>query len=66
MGTIIGMMLITFTLASAFHFVRGGQRFFARIAFASGLISLGFGLVIAYQVCITNGLFTAHPIWTPK
>jgi len=65
-GTIIGMMLITFTLASAFHLVRGGQRFFERIAFASGLISLVFGLVIAYQICISNGLFTSHPIWTPK
>ena len=65
-GTIIGMMLITFTIASAFHLVRGGPRFFQRLAFASGLLSLGFGLVIAYQICITNGLFSAHPIWTPK
>ena len=65
-GTIVGMMLITFTLASAFHFVGGGQKFFQRLAFASGLISLLFGLVIAYQICITNGLFTAHPTWTPK
>jgi len=66
MGTIIGMMLITFTLASAFHLVRGGQKFFQRIALASGLLSLSFGLVIAYQICVTSGLFSAHPIWTPK
>lgn len=65
-GTIIGMMLITMTIASAFHLVGGGQKFFQRIAFASGLLSLCFGLFIAYQICIVNGLFSAHPMWTPK
>lgn len=65
-GTIIGMMLITLTIASTFHLVRGGQRFFQRLAFASGLLSLCFGLFIAYQICIVNGLFTTHPMWTPK
>jgi high-affinity nickel-transport protein len=65
-GTIIGMMLITLTIASTFHLVRGGQKFFPRLAFASGLLSLGFGLVIAYQICIVSGLFSAHPMWTPK
>ena len=65
-GTIIGMMLITLTIASTFHLVRGGQKFFQRLAFASGLLSLGFGLFIAYQICIVNGLFSPHPIWTPK
>src|SRR5689334_18949958 len=65
-GTIVGMMLITMTIASAFHLVRGGQKFFQRLAFASGLLSLCFGLFIAYQICIVNGLFSAHPMWTPK
>jgi hypothetical protein len=65
-GTIIGMMLITLTIASTFHVVRGGQKFFQRLALASGLLSLGFGLVIAYQICIVNGLFSAHPMWTPR
>jgi hypothetical protein len=65
-GTIIGMMLITLTIASTFHLVGGGHRFFRRLAFASGLLSLGFGLVISYQICIVNGLFTAHPLWTPR
>ena len=65
-GTIIGMMLVTLTIASTFHLVRGGQKFFPRLAFASGLLSLCFGLFIAYQICIVNGLFSAHPMWTPK
>src|SRR6185437_7398665 len=65
-GTIIGMMLITLAIASTFHLVRGGQKFFQRLALASGLLSLGFGLVIAYQICIVNGLFSVHPMWTPR
>ena len=65
-GTIIGMMLITLTIASTFHLVRGGQKFFQRLALASGLLSLVFGLVVAYQICIVNGLFSAHPQWTPR
>jgi len=66
LGTILGMMLITMTIASTFHLVGGGQKFFQRLALASGLLSLGFGLVIAYQICIVNGLFSAHPMWTPR
>ena len=60
------MMLITMTIASAFHRVGGGQKIFQRLAFASGLLSLCFGFFIAYQICIVNGLFTANPMWTPK
>jgi high-affinity nickel-transport protein len=65
-GTIAGMMLITMTIASSFHLVRGGQTFSRRLALASGLLSLAFGLVVAYQICISHGLLTAHPHWTPK
>ena len=46
-GTIAGMMLITMSLASAFSRVgRGRQKFANRLAFASGLLSLGFGLFV--------------------
>jgi high-affinity nickel permease len=65
-GTIAGMMVITMSLASTFHLVRGGQRFTRRLAFASGLLSLAFGLFVAYQICIVNGLLTTHPHWTPR
>ena len=65
-GTIAGMMLITMSIASSFHLVGGGTLFFRRLALASGLLSLGFGLVVAYQICILNGLLTGHPHWTPR
>jgi high-affinity nickel permease len=66
-GTVAGMMLITMSLASAFRFVGGSrQTFSGRLAFASGLLSLGFGLFVAYQICIVDGLFTGHAHWIPQ
>jgi high-affinity nickel-transport protein len=66
-GTIAGMMLITMSLASAFTFAgRGRQKFSRRLALASGLLSVGFGLFVAYQICFVNGLFTTHAHWVPR
>jgi len=63
-GTILGMMLITLTIGSTFAY---GQKHFAGIGrhlgWASGLISLAFGLFIAYQIGFVDGLFTGHPTW---
>jgi high-affinity nickel permease len=66
-GTIAGMMLITMSIASAFTLAgKGRQNFSQRLALASGLLSLAFGLFVAYQICIVHGLFTAHAQWTPQ
>ena len=66
-GTILGMMVITFTLGSTMVL---GQRRFAGITrhltIATGLISVAFGLFIAYQIGLVDGLFTGHPHWTPR
>lgn len=67
LGTILGMMLITLTIGTTFAY---GQRRFARIghyfAAVAGLVSLLFGLFIAYQIGFVNGLFTNHVHWIPK
>jgi ABC-type nickel/cobalt efflux system permease component RcnA len=65
-GTIAGMMVITLSLASTLRLVGRRQQFSRQLAFASGMLSLAFGLLVAYQICVVNGLFTAHPVWTPK
>lgn len=66
-GTIAGMMLITMSMASAFSLVgKGRQKLSHRLALASGLLSVGFGLLVAYQICFVNGLFGAHVKWTPQ
>ena len=65
-GTIAGMMLITMSIASTLHYV--GNRF-ARFRYglsaASGVLSIAFGLFLAYEICIVQGFFGAHPQWTP-
>jgi len=66
-GTIAGMMLITMSIASAFTMMASGrQKFSRRLALASGLLSLGFGLFVAYEICFVNGLFTNHAQWIPR
>jgi ABC-type nickel/cobalt efflux system permease component RcnA len=65
-GTIAGMMVITMSIASTFHLARGKQAFLQRLAMAFGVLSLGFGIFIAYQILVVNGLLSAHPQWVPR
>ena len=65
-GTIAGMMLITMMIGAPFAYTRGRFAPFNRgLGVASGLLSLAFGLFITFQIAVTNGLFSAHPRWTP-
>lgn len=66
-GTIAGMMVITMIIGAPFAYT--GRRFasFNRVlGVASGVISIAFGLFITVQIGFVNGLFTAHPHWTPR
>jgi high-affinity nickel permease len=66
-GTVAGMMLITTVLAMPFAFTArkfsGCNR---KMALVSGLLSLGFGVFLCYQIGFVEGLFTSHPLWTPR
>jgi len=67
LGTIAGMMLVTAAIAAPFAFAAqrlGGLNRHLRIA--SGLLSLGFGLFLVYQIGFVNGLFTGRTHWTPR
>jgi hypothetical protein len=66
-GTIAGMMLITAAISVPFSFA--GYKFAwlnKGLIFGSGLLSLGFGLFVCYQIGIVDGLFTNHPNWIPS
>jgi ABC-type nickel/cobalt efflux system permease component RcnA len=66
-GTVAGMMLITAAIAVPYAYT--GRRFVRwnrHLATASGVVSLLFGLFIAYRIGIADGLFTSHPSWTPR
>jgi len=61
LGTIAGMMLIT--AAIAFPFAYTMQRFVRLnrgLAMASGMLSVGFGLFLCYQIGFVDGLFTGN------
>jgi High-affinity nickel-transport protein len=66
-GTIAGMMIITAVIAIPFAFtVRRFSGWNRGMAVASGLLSLGFGLFLSYQIGFVDGLFSSHPQWTPR
>jgi high-affinity nickel permease len=67
LGTILGMILITTLIGSTLAY--GNKRFLRvgrHLGWAAGLISVGFGLFIAYQIGLVEGLFTAHAHWIPR
>ena len=67
LGTVLGMVFITLTMASSFAY---GQKRFATVdrhlGWIAGALSLGFGLFVAYRVGVVDGLFTAHVHWVPR
>jgi high-affinity nickel-transport protein len=65
-GTIAGMLLITVSIAAPSLFATrqfAGMNRTLRIA--SGVASIGFGLLLAHQIGFVDGLFTTTPTWTP-
>jgi high-affinity nickel-transport protein len=66
LGTIVGMMMTTVIVLPFAH----GEHRFARISgglrVATSVLSVAFGLFIAYRIGIVHGLFTGDPNWTPS
>jgi high-affinity nickel-transport protein len=66
-GTIAGMALVTLAVALPFAYTRGRSAAFHRaLATASGVLSVAFGLVLAYQIGVVDGLFGPDPRWFPE
>lgn len=65
-GTIAGMMLITAAIGAVVAYASGrSSRVERYLRVASGLLSLGFGLFLVYQIGVVDGLITGHPGPTP-
>jgi len=66
-GTIVGMTAITAVLAVPFavsgRWLAGGRR---ALAMGTGLLSLGLGLYLAFQIGFVDGLFLGAPVWIPR
>jgi high-affinity nickel permease len=66
-GTLAGMLLLSAAmeltmLVAVRRFAAAGRA----LTFASGLLSLGFGLYVAYRIGFMDGLFLAAAHWTPQ
>lgn len=67
LGTITGMTMITFAIAMPFAYsARRYPRFSTWLRMGSGLVSLCLGLFLMVYFGLYGGLFTDHPIWTPR
>jgi high-affinity nickel-transport protein len=67
LGTVAGMALVTLAVALPFAYTAGRSAAFHRaLATASGLLSLAFGLFLAYQIGVVDGRFGADPRWSPE
>jgi high-affinity nickel-transport protein len=66
LGTVLGMVLVTTLMAMPFAY--SSRQFSAtnrRLQLATGMISIGFGVLLTYKIGYLDGLFSAAPTWTP-
>jgi high-affinity nickel-transport protein len=65
-GTIVGMMLITAVIATPFIYSTGRSAGMSRnLRLTAGVASIGFGLFLAWQIGVVDGLFIGQPTWSP-
>lgn len=66
LGTIVGMVVVTVILAAPALYA--GTRIVklqSGIRLAAGVLSIGFGLLLARELIVDGGLFSATPTWDP-
>jgi sulfite exporter TauE/SafE len=67
LGTVAGMVLITTAIALPFATARPPSVDTRRhLRLVTGLLSFSFGLFLAYQAGVVNGVFSAAPRWIPQ
>ena len=67
LGTIVGMSIVTISIAAPSLLAAAHMPSFQRsLRIASGAVSLVFGLYLAQKIGFTDGLFTSRPSWSPR
>ena len=66
LGTILGMMVMTIFISLPFTYTGSFRRLNSGLRLTSGLVSVAFGLFLAYHIGFVDGLFTSSPQWTPR
>jgi high-affinity nickel-transport protein len=65
-GTILGMVLVSTGFSAPLSLAtRRWPRLESRVRIATGALSLAFGTWLIFQIAFVDGLFLAHPHWTP-
>jgi high-affinity nickel-transport protein len=65
-GVAAGMAILTTLIGMPFMVSRArSERINRYLTIGSGVLSLAFGQLLAYQIGIVDGLFTGHFHWTP-
>lgn len=65
-GTIVGMMLVTLLLAAPTVYAGARvARMQGSVRLAAGALSIVFGLLLARELIVDGGLFSAIPTWDP-
>lgn len=66
LGTILGMMVVTMLLAApALYAAARVERVRHGVRVAAGALSIVFGLLLAGELIVDGGLFSAVPTWEP-
>jgi len=66
-GTLAGMMLLTLAMALPISaFSRRFDNVEHLMARVTGLVSIGFGLFLAYRIGVADGLLFGVPHWSPR
>lgn len=66
-GTIVGMMVVTAAISIPFAYAEGRfVKVHQHLRLATSLLSIAFGLFLAYEIGIVDGLLGANPQWSPK
>lgn len=66
LGTVLGMVLVTTLMAMPFAYTSGQfSRTNRRLQLATGLVSIGFGVLLTYKIGVLDGLFSTSPQWIP-
>jgi high-affinity nickel-transport protein len=65
-GTIVGMMLVTLLLAAPTVYAGARvARMQGGVRLAAGVLSIAFGVLLARELIVDGGLFSAVPTWDP-
>ncbi|MFO0611365.1 MAG: high-affinity nickel-transport family protein [Polyangiaceae bacterium] len=66
-GTIAGMMVLTTMISLPVSLATSrSERLSVWLGRVAGVLSVGFGLVLMARIGFVDGLFSAHPSWSPE